>query len=403
MHLMNFSARVHRRLFERLYCENRIDMITATMGTKRVIRTRAEGAGGHRLQTVRRACTLLKAFADQEERLTLAEISERTRIEKTIVFRLVHTLTEEGLLRRVDARGYCLNIRLMSGKRFRLGYAAQSADSPFSAAVSDSLRRAAEHNSVELIQVDNHYSAKTALKAAERLISERVDVAIEFQTYIRVAPLISALFQTAGIPLIAVDIPHPGATFYGVDNYNVGRLAGQALVQWAKKNWQGKAEDLLLLGLEIAGPLPHLRLAGAEAVIRETFPSISLVCLDTRGEFHRSFETIRKHLRLKPSMKTLIVGVNDPAVLGALRAFEEAGRSDHCVAVGLGAIPEARVELRRPGSRLIGSIAFFPEHYGEDLLRLATDLFYKKRVPPAVYTRYQMVTPQLANQIYPMD
>lgn len=400
---MNFSARVHRRLFERLYCENRIDMITATMGTKRVIRTRAEGAGGHRLQTVRRACTLLKAFADQEERLTLAEISERTRIEKTIVFRLVHTLTEEGLLRRVDARGYCLNIRLMSGKRFRLGYAAQSADSPFSAAVSDSLRRAAEHNSVELIQVDNHYSAKTALKAAERLISERVDVAIEFQTYIRVAPLISALFQTAGIPLIAVDIPHPGATFYGVDNYNVGRLAGQALVQWAKKNWQGKAEDLLLLGLEIAGPLPHLRLAGAEAVIRETFPSISLVCLDTRGEFHRSFETIRKHLRLKPSMKTLIVGVNDPAVLGALRAFEEAGRSDHCVAVGLGAIPEARVELRRPGSRLIGSIAFFPEHYGEDLLRLATDLFYKKRVPPAVYTRYQMVTPQLANQIYPMD
>lgn len=403
MHFMNFSARVHRRLFERLYCENRIDMITATMGTKRVIRTRAEGAGGHRLQTVRRACTLLKAFADQEERLTLAEISERTRIEKTIVFRLVHTLTEEGLLRRVDARGYCLNIRLMSGKRFRLGYAAQSADSPFSAAVSDSLRRAAEHNSVELIQVDNHYSAKTALKAAERLISERVDVAIEFQTYIRVAPLISALFQTAGIPLIAVDIPHPGATFYGVDNYNVGRLAGQALVQWAKKNWQGKAEDLLLLGLEIAGPLPHLRLAGAEAVIRETFPSISLVCLDTRGEFHRSFDTIRKHLRLKPSMKTLIVGVNDPAVLGALRAFEEAGRSDHCVAVGLGAIPEARVELRRPGSRLIGSIAFFPEHYGEDLLRLATDLFYKKRVPPAVYTRYQMVTPQLANQIYPMD
>ena len=401
--MMDLPVRARKRSPECLYCANSIDMIAATMRTRRVIRTRAEGAGGHRLQTVRRACTLLKAFADQEERLTLAEISERTRIEKTIVFRLVHTLTEEGLLRRVDARGYCLNIRLMSGKRFRLGYAAQSADSPFSAAVSDSLRRAAEHNSVELIQVDNHYSAKTALKAAERLISERVDVAIEFQTYIRVAPLISALFQTAGIPLIAVDIPHPGATFYGVDNYNVGRLAGQALVQWAKKNWQGKAEDLLLLGLEIAGPLPHLRLAGAEAVIRETFPSISLVCLDTRGEFHRSFDTIRKHLRLKPSMKTLIVGVNDPAVLGALRAFEEAGRSDHCVAVGLGAIPEARVELRRPGSRLIGSIAFFPEHYGEDLLRLATDLFYKKRVPPAVYTRYQMVTPQLANQIYPMD
>ena len=378
-------------------------MIPATMPTREAIRSGAEGAGRHRLQTVRKACTLLKAFADHEERLTLAEISARTKIEKTIVFRLVHTLEEEGLLRRVDARRLCLNVRLMSGMRFRLGYAAQSADSPFSAAVSDSLRRAAEKNNVDLIQVDNHYSAKAALKAAERLISEQVDVAIEFQTYIKVAPLISALFQTAGTPLIAVEIPHPGATFYGVDNYNVGRLAGQALVRWVKKNWQGKAEDLLLLGLEIAGPLPQLRLSGAEAAIRETLPAISRVCLDTRGEFHRSFERIRKHLRLKPSLKTLIVGVNDPAVLGALRAFEEAGRSEHCVAVGLGAIPEARAELRRPGSRLIGTIAFFPEHYGEDLLGLAIDLLHKKHVPPAVYAKHQMITPQLADQLYPMD
>ena len=378
-------------------------MIPATMPTRKAIRSGAEGAGRHRLQTVRKACTLLKAFADHEERLTLAEISARTRIEKTIVFRLVHTLEDEGLLRRVDARRFCLNVRLMSGKRFRLGYAAQSADSPFSAAVSDSLRRAAEKNNVDLIQVDNHYSARAALKAAERLISEQVDVAIEFQTYIKVAPLISALFQTADTPLIAVEIPHPGATFYGVDNYNVGRLAGQVLARWVKKNWQGKAEDLLLLGLEIAGPLPQLRLSGAEAAIREALPAISRVCLDTRGEFHRSFETIRKYLRLKPPLKTLIVGVNDPAVLGALRAFEEAGRSEHCVAVGLGAIPEARAELRRPGSRLIGTIAFFPEHYGEDLLGLATDLLHKKHVPPAVYARHQMITPQLADQLYPMD
>jgi ribose transport system substrate-binding protein len=378
-------------------------MIPLTMVTTRAIRARAEGTGRHRLQTVRKACTLLKAFTDEEERLTLVEISSRTKIEKTIVFRLVHTLEEEGFLRKVDARSFCLNVRLMSQNRFRLGYAAQSSDSPFSAAVSDSLRRAARKNNVDLIQVDNRYSARAALKAAERLIAERVDIAIEFQTYARVAPLISALFQTAGVPLIAVEIPHPGATFYGVDNYNVGRLAGKALVRWVKKNWQGKADQLLLLGLDIAGPLPHLRLSGAETAIREILPAIPAISLDTRGEFHHSLETIRKHLRLKSASKTLIVGVNDPAVLGALRAFEEAGRSEHCVAVGLGAIPEARAELRRPGSRLIGSIAFFPEHYGEDLLRLAMDILHKQHVPPAVYAKHQMVTPQLANQLYPMD
>jgi len=379
-------------------------MILIVMPTRRADWLNTGGAGRHRLETVRRACTLLKAFADEEERLTLAEISERTKIEKTIVFRLVHTLEEEGFLRRVDARRCCLNIRLMRAKRFRLGYAAQSSDSPFSAAVSDSLRGAAEKNQIDLILVDNHYSPKTALRAAERLIAERVDIAVEFQTYIKVAPLISALFQTAGIPLIAVEIPHPGATFYGIDNYNVGRLAGQALARWAKKNWSGKADQLLLLGLEIAGPLPQLRLSGAEAAIREALPAISRVCrLDTRGEFARSFETIRKHLRLNPVLKTLIAGVNDPAVLGALRAFEEVGRSELCAAVGLGAIPEARMEMRRPGTRLVGSVAFFPERYGEGLIRLVVDVLHKKHVPPAVYAEYQMVTPELVNQLYPMD
>ena len=36
-------------------------------------------------------------------------------------------------------------------------------------------------------------------------------------------------FQRAGIPVIAVDIPLPGATFFGADNYRAGRMAGEAL------------------------------------------------------------------------------------------------------------------------------------------------------------------------------
>lgn len=158
-----------------------------------------------------------------------------------------------------------------------------------------------------------------------------------------------------------------------------------------------------MLGLEIAGPLPQLLLSGAEAAIWETLLAVPRVCMDTRGEFHRSFETTRKHLRVRSSSKTLIIAVNDPAVLGALRAFEEAGRSDLCSAVGLGATPDARMELRREGSRLIGSVAFFPERYGEELLRLAIDLLHKKHVPPAVYARHQMITPQPVNQFYPVD
>lgn len=373
--------------------------------TKRTgVQSHESVAERQRLQTVRRACALLKAFGDENERLTLAEITARTKVEKTIVFRLVHTLADEGFLRKVDNRRYCLNIRLISKTPFRLGYAAQSMDSPFSSIVSEGLQRAAEKYQCDLIVFDNHYSADTALQVARRLIAERVDVAVEFQTFAKIAPMVSALFQNAGIPLIAVEIPHPGATFYGVDNYNVGRLAGQALARWAKKYWEGRADQLLLLGMEIAGRLPQLRLTGAEAAAREGLSAIPRVSrLDTRGESVRSLEVVRKHIRRSSPGKTLIVGINDPSVLGALWAFEEAGLVESCAAVGLGAIPEARAELRQAGSRLIASVAFFPERYGEDLIQLAFNLLHKRHVPPAVYAQYQLITPELVNRFYPMD
>lgn len=372
--------------------------------TKTFDETGGDSARRHRLQTVSRACALLKAFADGEEKLTLAEISARTGMEKTIAFRIVHTLEEEGFLRRIDGHRYSSNIKQQSTKRFRLGYAAQSPDSSFSAAVTSSLHWAAAKREIDLIELDNHYSAKTALRNAERLVAEHVDIAIEFQTFAKIAPMISALFRTAGIPLIAVEIPHPGATFYGIDNYRVGLTAGQTLARWAKQNWQGQFDELLLLELDIAGALPHLRLAGAEAAIREFLPGTHTTCqIDTRGKFLRAFDMVRKHLRVTPQLKTLIVGVNDPVALGAVRAFEEAGRLDFCAAVGLGATPEARVELRRAGTRLIGSIAFFPERYGEDLIQLACNILHKRHVPPAEYSHYQLITPQNVNQFYPIE
>lgn len=299
---------------------------------------------------------------------------------------------------------YCSNVRMMSERRYRLGYGAQSGNSPFSAAVTESLCHAASKNGIDVVLLDNRYSARTALRNAGQLAAEGVDIAIEFQVHDRVAPAISQLFQQAGIPLIAVEIPHPGAVYYGIDNYRAGLAAGRALGNWVKENWDGQADELLLLSLEIAGPLPRLRIDGIEAAVREAVPGLNRVrTLDTRGEFGRAFDATHRHLSHSPKCRTLVAGVNDPIVLGALRAFERAGRSHLCAGVGLGAYAEARAEMRRTGSRLIGSVAFFPEHYGNALVHLALDLLSKRPVPPAVYAPHQMITRYNLNRFYPND
>lgn len=356
----------------------------------------------YRLETVSRACAVLKAFRSEEEPLTLSELTARTGMEKTIAFRLVHTLHEEGLLRRASGRRYLPAYRLLDQTRFRIGFAAQTGASPFSTAVTDSVRWAAEKSNIDLVVLDNQYSAKVALRNARALISAKVNLAIEFQTHEKAAPIVSSLFGAEGIPLIAVEIPHPGATYFGVDNYRAGMLAGSALAKWCKQHWNSEVDEVLLLELGIAGTLPHLRLSGAEAVLRQFISAGGRFrYIETRGEFPKAQEAVRKHLKGNKRSRTLIVGVNDPAVLGALRAFEEAGQADRCAAVGMGATPDSCVELRRPGTRLIGSVAFFPERYGADLIRLAVDILQGKPAPPAVYAQHRLITAQNVEQYYP--
>lgn len=365
-----------------------------------------EGSGGRRytLETVSRSCGLLRAFSNEQEALSLQDLVERTGYEKTAAFRLIRTLEQEGFLRRMSGNRYCSNVRMIASRRYRLGYGAQSGNSPFSATVTESLCRAGSQQGIDVLPLDNRYSARTALRNAAQLVAEGVDVAVEFQVHQRVAGAIAALFRQADIPLIAVEIPHPGAVYYGVDHYRAGLAAGQALGSWAKENWAGETTELLLLGLDIAGALPKLRLVGIEAAVRERLPGLASVrTLDTRGEFVRAFEVVRRYLSVSPKRRTLVAGVNDPIVLGALRAFEDAGRAHLCAAAGLGAYAEARAELRRSASRLIGSVAFFPEHYGEALIRLALDLLHKRSVPPAVYAPHQMITRQNLNRFYPHD
>jgi ribose transport system substrate-binding protein len=355
---------------------------------------------------VLRACRVLQAFYHPDSELTLAQVVQRTGLSKTTCFRLLQSLVKGGLIERVAKGAYRSGVEFKALSPFKIGYAAQTTASEFAADVSRGLHRVAAREHLQLIAVDNRYSPKTALRNANVLIKEEVDLVLEFQTYERIAPMISSKFIDAHIPVIAIEIPHPGAYYFGADNYQAGQIGGRAMGRWAKEHWSGKVEEVLLMELPIAGPLPELRVTGMVAGIREVLANIDncrMTRLDSKGDFEHSLEAVRRYLRRTAPKRTLIAAVNDPSALGALRAFEEVGRSHLCAAMGQNAIREARQELRRPGTRLIGSVGYFPERYGEELIPLALAILQKKPVPPAVYVKHQLITPKNIDLIYPLQ
>ena len=164
------------------------------------------------VKSVVHSSKLLSAFQTTGEALPLKEVVTRCGLPKTMVFRLLYTLEKCGLVEKIGENLYQSCIRPIKQRLYRLGYAAQGTDYQFSKEVSASLQRAAASEGIELICFDNRYSAKVAQRNASLLVREKVDLAIEFQTDEDVAPIVAATYREARIPMIAIDIPHPGAT-----------------------------------------------------------------------------------------------------------------------------------------------------------------------------------------------
>jgi ribose transport system substrate-binding protein len=233
-----------------------------------------------------------------------------------------------------------------------------------------------------------------------------VELVIEFQTDESVAPAIASKYFEADIPLIAIDVPHPGATYFGANNYQAGLLAGRHLARWAQARWFGKVDEVLLLQLDRAGSLVRGRMSGVLAGIREALPEPSdyqVLSLDGDGQHEVARERVRRYLRRSKARRVLVAAANDPSALGAARAFQETGRTGQCAIVGQNAEPDARVELRCPGSPLVGSVGYFPERYGDGLVRLALDILARRHTPPALFIRHQLVTPDNVDHLYPND
>jgi len=357
------------------------------------------------VQSVIRACEILKYLQQSSGDVSLDAVCRNTSLPRPSAYRLLSTLVGCGMIERISKNSY-RPVVIAGIKKPRIGYASQTEEFSFSRLVCDSIRSSAYHAGIELLVLDNHYSPKAALRNADTFVREHLDLVIEFQTNHQSASLVAAKILEAGIPMIAIEVPHPGATYYGADNYRAGILSGRALGKACLQQWQGIVDEVVLMELPVAGPLPRSRMTATLAGLREIlprFPEEKAVFLDGNGRFEGSLAAMRKHLRRSRAKKILLAGLNDPSCLGALQALEESGRSQDCLAVGHNASIEARREMRRPRSRLIGSVGYFPEKYGEAVIQLAMDMIHGREVPAATFVKHRLIHPGNVDTAYPND
>jgi len=346
-----------------------------------------------------KALDVLEVLQKSERPMPLEAIYQSTHISKTTVYRILKTFVHRGYLAQSQDGLYRLAAR---PRKVRFGFGKQSGDMPFSEAVTASLQDAATQAGVDLLVLDNRYDAATAVQVAEEFVKNRVDLVIEFQIDQGVAPIIADKIAVAGIPLIAVDIPHPHATYFGVDNYRVGVEAGALLAEYVIEKWEGKVDWVLGLDIENAGPLVQSRITGAFQVIRNQLtdlPVEKFVRADVRGMRDSSYRLIADFMKRHPKDRhILIAAATDSSALGALDAVREQKRERHVAIAGQDCIPEAIEEMKRADTPWIGSVSHEAGTYGPRLIQLGLSILRGLTVPPYNYVEHKLVTASMVGE-----
>ena len=322
-----------------------------------------------------------------------------------------HIVTDDGISREIVAQLKTANVSLTvcgehaiqslnphraAEPHYKIGFANLSEKVAFAVDVRRGLERAVNaFSNVDLIVADNNLSSAKALQIADEFIEQKVDLVIEYQIDETTGTILMNRFRENKIPVIAVDIPMVGATFFGVDNFQAGLMAGTGLGTWIQKNWQGTVDAVIILEERRAGPLPAARIQGQLRGLEQIIGPVERgkrYVRDSGNTTEKSYEqTITTLKELSPGTKVAVLSFNDDAALGALKALQECGWTDNAAIVGQGADRRIRAELSRQNPMVVGSTSFNPEAYGEQIMKLALSILRGEPIPPAVHIEHTFV------------
>jgi ABC-type sugar transport system substrate-binding protein len=304
------------------------------------------------------------------------------------------------------------------GRRFRIAFANLD-ETPgvtleglgfTGAEVRRSFELAARTLPVDVLYFDNAGDPGRAIANAKAAIAAKIDLLIEYNADAEANAEIARRLAAASIPGLALIHPLLGAPLYGPDNRAAGGIAGRALGAFVVETWPGEPVIGVLIG-DLADPGPAIRdrVKGITDGVHESLPSLNLAPLDTGGQPVRADALLTKFLQTERGQRVLIATLDDLAAVYAKNAIEMNRRQSDCIIVSQGldrnihgsASEKKEIDPNNRGSVVLGSVAYYMDRYGYEVLPLALRLLDGETLPPRTVTHHLLVTAANIFQEYP--
>lgn len=288
-----------------------------------------------------------------------------------------------------------------SGEGKKIGLIELGSSVPFSNLVTKSVEKAAKEAGAELVACDSELEGQPALDCAKSFATQGVEGYLNFQSD---AELSEAICKAGPqVPVIAIDIAQEPCeiAFMGADNEYAGFLAGKAVGEFAKNEWNCEYDAYVSLEEPEAGTVNEERMGG----YRKGFQSICPGELKNEKTLNAPRTDVARTqftdtlTALPGQSKIVAVAINDDAILGALAAAKTAGRESDVFVSGQGADPSSWCEIAH-NPQWIADTAYFPERYGEIGVPYLLEALEGKEIPTKLLVPHELVSSKNIEQVY---
>lgn len=292
----------------------------------------------------------------------------------------------------------------------------ESEEFDFDLKVNPSMANAAEAAGVELLVFNNAYPSTTQpLENADACVTREPDIVVSFNVFAELTEAIMSKYNAENIPVIAVDVTHPGSVFWGADNCATGRFAAEFAAAWAEEHMWPEEEMVVFTGLDPAvGGAPACRNTAFTDYFKENYPGIpdeNYFDVDMRtaelGPNAGALAATTDWLTANPNAKYIVAtSINDDRAFGIASAMSQADRGDPTVdgvVIGKNADAIALDAIREGNSPLVGTVSFFPERYGDFIVPLALDILAGNAVPSIVRVPHEVISADNIDTYYPEE
>lgn len=289
-----------------------------------------------------------------------------------------------------------------SGRGLTVGFTQLALSSGFPQDVQRGMEAAAETAGVELITCDSNLDAARALDCARNFRTRGVDGLVTFQADANAAPRICA--AGPDVPVISIDIEQkPCETaFMGAANEYAGELAGYELGQYFQREHDCEYDAFVSLEALQVGAVNEARMGG----MRRGFESVcgeihDLRRIDTGGA---GGDVAQRQMQdtltaLPGRERVIVVGINEDGILGALAAARSQNREDDLYLAVQNFNPRNCTIYEAP--HWVGSVAYFPERYGDIVIPNIVRAARGERLPSELLIPHEFVTTENVEQLYP--